>query len=122
MYCFRSQIGLDRPSPQNNSGALRWLVSAEDEQDVAAASSSALHPTPSAGLAIPTLLCGRACRAGGSCRRENLSSRRARRADLRLPLGQSHLPCMSNANRIKSAVRGMPSFPLMTVHALAIVL
>jgi hypothetical protein len=38
------------------------------------------------------------------------------------PLDKPHLPRTSNANRIKSAVRGMPSFPLMTVHELAMVL
>jgi hypothetical protein len=84
MYCLRSQIGLDRPSLQNNSGALRWVASH------AAAKSSV-----------------------ASCPAERIFV---------CPLDKPHLPRTSNANRIKSAVRGMPSFPLMTVHELAMVL
>jgi len=34
----------------------------------------------------------------------------------------AHGPCISNAKRIKSAVRGMPNFPLITVHELTIAL
>jgi hypothetical protein len=121
MYCLRSQIGLD---PREPTKSLPGLEMARERRKASSrGSGSIVRSAPRPPPVSPFLRCfaAKRARADGSRRRE-IWCHVVPGADLGSPLGQPHLPCMSNANRIKSAVRGMPSFPLMTVHELAIVL
>jgi hypothetical protein len=118
---------LDRPSPQNNSRTVVRLEMAR-ERGKASRTGSGFIGRSTHALRRSRHLCGRRRLAAERApsrlitQARNLVPRIGRGADLRWPLGPPHLPRMSNANRIKSAVRGMPSFPLMTVHELAIAL